>query len=120
MIQSFKQNYPDIDSRTVDCRYLDKEASLTNGSFNKVFTNAALHWILRDPATRANTIRGCYNALKPGGLFVGETGVLGNVAEVHATIISALVTQGIPVQQAIEAGPWWFPTVEAMKQLVES
>ncbi|KAI9925475.1 hypothetical protein ASPWEDRAFT_41570 [Aspergillus wentii DTO 134E9] len=119
MIEHFQKTYPHIESRVVDCRLLDQEADLTNGSFTKVFSNAALHWILRDPETRANTIKGCFEALEPGGLFVNESGALGNVAEVHSAIISGLVTQGIPVEQAREASPWWFPSVQAMKNLVE-
>ncbi|KAJ6001184.1 S-adenosyl-L-methionine-dependent methyltransferase [Penicillium waksmanii] len=119
MIEHFKKAYPHIESRVVDCRWLDQEPGLTNGSFNKVFSNAALHWILRDPETRSNTIKGCFKALKPGGLLVNESGALGNVAEVHSAIISGLVTQGIPVTQARKASPWWFPSLQAMKDLVE-
>ncbi|KAI0883674.1 S-adenosyl-L-methionine-dependent methyltransferase [Annulohypoxylon maeteangense] len=119
MIESFNKTFPDIDARVVDCRYLDKDASLCQASFSKVFSNAALHWILRDEATRANAIKGCYDALKPGGLFVSESGGLGNVAEVHAAIIGSLVHRGIPVDVARNASPWWFPSLEAMKALVE-
>ncbi|KAJ5807667.1 S-adenosyl-L-methionine-dependent methyltransferase [Penicillium robsamsonii] len=48
-----------------------------------------------------------------------ESGALGNVAEVHSAIISGLVTQGIPVEQAREASPWWFTSQQAMRDLVE-
>ncbi|KAJ5413563.1 S-adenosyl-L-methionine-dependent methyltransferase [Penicillium sp. CMV-2018d] len=119
MIEHFKKAYPHIESRVVDCRLLDQETDLTTGNFDKVFSNAALHWILRDPETRPNTIKGCFEALKPGGLLVSESGALGNVAEVHSAIISGLVTQGIPVERAREASPWWFPSQQAMKELVE-
>ncbi|KAE8382846.1 S-adenosyl-L-methionine-dependent methyltransferase [Aspergillus bertholletiae] len=119
MIEHFQRVYPDIESRVVDCRHLDQVADLTDGKFDKVFSNAALHWILHDPETRSNTIKGCFNALKPGGVFVSESGALGNVAEVHAAIVSALVVQGIPVEEARAASPWWFPSQEAMKQLLE-
>ncbi|EKG14428.1 Methyltransferase type 11 [Macrophomina phaseolina MS6] len=120
MIESFRQTFPDIDSRVVDCRFLDREASLCNGTFDKVFSNAALHWILRDPNTRANTIRGCFDALRPGGLMVSESGALGNVAEVHAAIIAALAHRGVPIEKARAASPWWFPSLDAMRALVES
>ncbi|KAI3326818.1 S-adenosyl-L-methionine-dependent methyltransferase [Xylariaceae sp. AK1471] len=119
MIDSFNKTFPGLDARVLDCRYLDREASLCTGSFDKVFSNAALHWILRDETTRANTIKGCFDALKPGGLLVNESGALGNVAEVHAAIVGALVHQGIPVDVARNASPWWFPSIEAMKTLVE-
>ncbi|KAI1392348.1 S-adenosyl-L-methionine-dependent methyltransferase [Hypoxylon trugodes] len=120
MIESFNKTFPGVDARVVDCRHLDKDQSLCNASFNKVFSNAALHWILRDENTRTNAIKGCFDALKPGGLLVSESGALGNVAEVHAAIIGALVHQGIPVEAARNASPWWFPSLDAMKNLVES
>lgn len=120
MIESSRQNFPDVDSRVVDCRFLERETSLCNGTFDKVFSNAALHWILRDPNSRASTIRGCFNALKPGGQMVSESGALGNVAEVHAAIIAALVHRGIPIEEARAASPWWFPSLDAMRALVES
>ncbi|KAI0013830.1 S-adenosyl-L-methionine-dependent methyltransferase [Xylariaceae sp. FL0662B] len=119
MIESCNKAFPALDARVVDCKYLDRDASLCTASFDKVFSNAALHWILRDDTTRANTIKGCFDALKPGGILVSESGALGNVAEVHAAIIAALVHQGIPVDEARNASPWWFPSIEAMKNLVE-
>ncbi|KAI2627562.1 S-adenosyl-L-methionine-dependent methyltransferase [Hypoxylon sp. NC1633] len=119
MIESFNKTFPNIDARVVDCRHLDRDAGLCSASFDKVFSNAALHWILHDETTRANTIKGCFDALKPGGVFVSESGALGNVAEVHAAIVGALVHQGIPVETARKASPWWFPSIEAMKGLVE-
>ncbi|KAF7590737.1 hypothetical protein BBP40_002475 [Aspergillus hancockii] len=119
MIEHFQKTYPHIESRVVDCRHLDQVPDITDGRFDKVFSNAAMHWILRDPETRSNTINGCFKALKPGGLLVSESGALGNVAEVHVAIISALVLQGIPVEEARAASPWWFPSQQAMKQLVE-
>ncbi|CAI7586712.1 unnamed protein product [Penicillium palitans] len=106
-------------SRVVDCRLLDQETDLTAANFDKVFSNATLHWILRDPETRSNAIKGCFEALKPGGLLVSESGALGNVAEVHSVIISGLVTQGIPVEKARQAPPWWFPSQQAIKELIE-
>ncbi|MCJ1465436.1 hypothetical protein MMC07_004054 [Pseudocyphellaria aurata] len=119
MISSFQRNYPEITSRVVDCRFLSRETDLTNGSFDKIFSNAALHWILRDPFTRADTMRACFNALKPGGVMVSESGALGNVAEVHATLVGELIHRGIAPERAREVSPWWFPSQEAMKALVE-
>lgn len=120
MIASFHSNYPEIVSRVVDCRFLSQEDSLTNGSFDKVFSSAALHWILRDENTRVNFMKACFDTLKPGGKFVSESGALGNVAEVHAALIGELVHRGVPQQKALELSPWWFPSIEAMRSLVES
>lgn len=91
MIVSFHSNYPEIDSRVVNCRFLSREDSLTNGSFDKVFSSAALHWILRDENTRVNFMKACFDAMKLGSKFVSESGALGNVAEVHAALIGELV-----------------------------
>lgn len=93
---------------------------VTDLSFDKVFSNAALHWILRDENTRVSFMKACFDALKPGGKFVSESGALGNVAEVHAALIGELVHRGVPQQKALELSPWWFPSIEAMRSLVES
>jgi trans-aconitate methyltransferase len=119
MIASFRKTYPGISTRVVDCRYLSHEKDLTAGTFDKVFSNAALHWILRDPATRADTIRACFDALKPGGVMVSELGGLGNVAEVHAALVGELIHSGVTPKRAREVSPWWFPSLEAMRVLLE-
>ena len=119
MIDGFKQTFPEIESRVVDCRYLSKEKDLVDGKFDKIFSNAALHWILRDPNTRADFFKGCFDALKPGGVMVSESGALGNVAEVHAAIVLELINRGVSPQAARDASPWFFPSLEAMKTLVE-
>ncbi|CAI7578250.1 unnamed protein product [Penicillium discolor] len=94
MIEHFKKAYPYIESRVVDCRLLDQETDLATGNFDKVFSNASLHWILKDPEPRSNTIKGCFEALKPGGLLVSGSGALGNMAKL-------------------------FPSQQAMKELIE-
>lgn len=81
-----------------------------DGSWDKVFSNAALHWILRDPSTRKDVFRDVFSALKPGGRFVFEFGGKGNVGEVHAAIVSVLTHHGIPLQKANDANPWFFPS----------
>jgi SAM-dependent methyltransferase len=55
---------------------------LQDGSFDKCFSNAAMHWILRPEEKREQFFRGVRNALKPGGVFAFEMGGMGNVAEV--------------------------------------
>ena len=49
---------------------------LTVGTYDAIFTNAALHWCKRDPVA---VVRNSYNLLRPGGRFVGEMGGYGNV-----------------------------------------
>ena len=103
-----------------DCAHLDAFASAPEhaGKFDKVFSNAALHWILRAVDRRAPTIRAVHTLLKPGGKFVFEMGGAGNVAEVHAALVYGLVRAGISVEEASEAGPWYFPGEEAMRGLL--
>jgi hypothetical protein len=119
MIAHFHRSFPAIDARVVDCRHLAREADLTAGGFTKIFSNAALHWILREPTTRTGFFKACHDALRPGGLMVSESGALGNVAEVHAAIVLALVTRGVSPQKARDASPWYFPSLQAMRALVE-
>lgn len=95
-----------------DCRQLCSNPAVKSkkGGWDKVFSNAALHWILRDPDTRMNVLRDVHAALKPGGSFVFEQGGAGNVAEVHVTLIGALVAHGVPLAEAQEASLWFFPS----------
>jgi hypothetical protein len=44
-----------------------------------VFSNAAMHWMLRREETRESLFLGARNALKPGGVFVFEMGVWGTL-----------------------------------------
>jgi len=78
-------------------------------------SNAALHWILRDPSTRLNTLKACFSALKPGGKFVFEMGGAGNVGEVLAALTAALCHAGLSVQEARDANPWYFPSETEMQ-----
>lgn len=102
-----------------DCRYLEGSPTVRSGHYDKVFSNAALHWILRDPSTRKSVFQGVFNALKPGGAFVFEMGGAGNVPEVHAALLAAVVHQGLSIQQARSNCPWFFPSEKLSKQMLE-
>ena len=117
MIAALRRDHPSLDARLLDGRFLDQAADLRN--FDAIFSNAALHWVLRDPATRARFFAGCRAALRPGGRVVSESGALGNVAEVHAALVLALMRRGVGAAAARDAAPWWFPSLEAMRALVE-
>lgn len=105
--------------KLVDCRYLESDPEAVSGKWDKVVSNAALHWILRDDRTRINTLKACHDALKPGGKFVFEMGGVGNVNEVQAAILSALMHQGISAEEARKADPWFFPSEKWMKSALE-
>ena len=98
---------------------MTKDGGLEDGSFSKVFSNAALHWILRDASTRMSVLRNAFRYLQPGGTFVFEMGGAGNVAEVHAALLSALVHQGVTINEAREVSPWFFPSEQLMRRMLE-
>ncbi|KAM3419917.1 hypothetical protein BST61_g3237 [Cercospora zeina] len=90
------------------------------GVWDKVFSNAAMHWILRKEGVRKQFFENVFKALKPGGTFVFEMGGAGNVAEVQAAVIAALVhVGGVSWQDARAASPWFFPSVDGMTKLLE-
>lgn len=57
---------------------------MQTSEYDKVFSNAAMHWILRNEATQKDFFLGVKGALKTGGSFVFEMGGMGNVAEVRS------------------------------------
>jgi trans-aconitate methyltransferase len=99
-----------------DARALDACSDAMTGSWDKVFSNAALHWILRDPTTRSAFFPNVYRALKPGGKLVFEMGGFGCIREVHASMISSLVHAGLSSSEAQASSPWFFPSAEAMQK----
>lgn len=103
----------------LDCRYLEGSEEVKEGEYDKVFSNAALHWILRDASTRMSVLRGVYRILRPGGDFVFEMGGAGNCADVHAALLAALVHQGITIGKARKASPWFFPSELLMKNMLQ-
>lgn len=89
--------------------------------YDKVFSNAALHWILRNPATRLTVLKSTYASLKPGGKLVFEMGGHGNVAETHSSLILALITlANLSPQAARDKSPWFFPDAEWMRNTLLS
>ena len=101
-----------------DCRNLEDCLELQSAKYSKVFSNAALHWILRDPSSRLSVFRAAFRALEPGGQLVFEMGGAGNVAEIHAALLAAVVHQGVSIEKAREASPWFFPSEGLMKNIL--
>lgn len=88
------------------------EGRLVAGSFDAVFTNAALHWI---PAAQ-DVIAGVHQLLKPGGRFVGEFGGHGNVASLSIALHAARRLHGVEPA----AHPWFFPTAAEYEELLRA
>eukprot|EP00040_Diaphanoeca_grandis_P003107 m.279746 g.279746 ORF g.279746 m.279746 type:complete len:254 (+) comp143515_c0_seq1:74-835(+) len=78
-------------------------AGFGDGSFDRVFSNAALHWMSRDPAA---VIASVYRTLAPGGRFVSESGGGSNVAAIIAALSTELTNHGF---DPVARNPWYFP-----------
>jgi SAM-dependent methyltransferase len=98
--------------QVADCSTISSQThgSILDGSWDKVFSNAALHWIMKKPESRKSVILAAHAALKQGGKFVFESGGSGNVAEVVTAALSGLVAQGIDIDKARDMIPWFFPS----------
>ena len=65
----------------INARVMDAYQLSFDSEFDAVFSNAALHWMKRDPDV---VIQGVRRALKPDGRFAAEMGGHGCVAAVDA------------------------------------
>ncbi|MGH7931773.1 MAG: class I SAM-dependent methyltransferase [Candidatus Binataceae bacterium] len=92
--------------RGLDARVMDGHELNFNAEFDAVFSNAALHWMTKDPDA---VIAGVKRALKPGGRFVAEMGGHGCVAAITVAMIAMLERRGVNSGGTI---PWYFPTVD--------
>ena len=71
--------------------------------YDAVFSNAALHWMSRDPDAVIACVR---EALRPGGRFVAEMGGAGNCAALTSAMQTAWREYGLREPEL----PWYFPT----------
>lgn len=95
MIAQARQNYPKVRFQLADVvTFRDP------GTFDAVFSNAALHWV-REPEKAVATMR---SALKAGGRLVVEFGGRGNVASILA---------------ASGRNHWYFPSIGEYAALLE-
>ncbi|KAI1087275.1 S-adenosyl-L-methionine-dependent methyltransferase [Rostrohypoxylon terebratum] len=97
---------------------------LQSGHFTKLFSNAALHWVLgaakSAPAAQTGFFAAARAALAPGGIFAFEMGGLGNVAEIRSALLSAVARYapgGLPT--AVAADPWFFPDEAWVTKVME-
>lgn len=94
-----------LDARVVDAQQLD-----FCEEFDGVFTNAALHWMLRTD----DVLLGVARSLRPGGRFVGEFGGHGCVAAICTAIHAVLSHRGVAYSL-----PWYFPTKDDFRARLE-
>lgn len=100
--------------RGIDARLADGHELPFREEFDAVFSNAALHWMKRDPDA---VLAGVARALRPGGRFVAEMGGAGNVAAIRGAVYDALTRRGV---DAVGADPWYFPTADDYRARLEA
>lgn len=93
-------------SRGLDARVVDAYRLSFSHEFDAAFSNAALHWMSRDPDA---VLRGVHRALVPEGRFVGEMGGPGNIASIRTALHDVLRERGV---DPAAVDPWFFPTAE--------
>jgi trans-aconitate methyltransferase len=101
-------------ARGLDVRLGDGQSLSFESEFDAVFSNAALHWMKRDPDA---VLAGVWRALKSGGRFVAEMGGAGNVASIRGALHGALDARGV---DAAQVDPWYFPTVDDYRARLEA
>jgi trans-aconitate methyltransferase len=77
-----------------------------NGTFDAVFSNAALHWVRNQDEMLAQVHR----VLRTGGRFVAEMGGHGNIAAIRVALMAVLDRHGYGDR---EDGVNYYPTAES-------
>ncbi|KAK3328919.1 S-adenosyl-L-methionine-dependent methyltransferase [Apodospora peruviana] len=106
----------------MDATSLIHTPSLQSGNFTKLFSNAALHWVLGGDCPdqkREDFFLGARNALTPGGIFAFEMGGLGNVSELRTAILMSVGRRLGSIEKAQELDPWFFPDEEWVTHIME-
>ncbi len=109
MIRRAREQHPQLRFEIGDAQAFVRPGGIEG--FDAVFSNAALHWMLR-PAAVIERVRA---ALRPGGRFVAEAGGRGNVAGVEQALQRAREESGLPAV----ASPWFFPSIATYARLLE-
>lgn len=107
---------PNCTFKLQDCTALHNCPEAVTGQWDKVFSNAAMHWILRKEDTRLPFFQSINKCLRPGGRFIFEMGGKGNVAEIQASFTAAMLHVGLTIEQVKAINPWFFPSVDWMYQ----
>jgi trans-aconitate methyltransferase len=106
MVEAARAQYPDLEFVEADARSFSFPYT-----FDAVFSNAVLHWILE----AESVVRRVSDSLKAGGRFVAEFGGRGNVARIAGALREALREEG----RADERTWWYYPTVGEYSTLLE-
>jgi len=99
-------------ARGLDARVADAHELAFDGEFDAVFSNAALHWMIKP----GKVLDGVARALMPDGRFVAEFGGHGNVAAITTAMRAVAKSRGGDQELA---GPWFFPSVDDYRRLLD-
>jgi trans-aconitate methyltransferase len=100
--------------RGLDACVMDAYQLSFNSEFDAVFSNAAMHWMKRDPDA---VLHGVRRALKSGGRFASEMGGHGCAAAIAVALCATLERYGIATPAALI--PWYFPTPDDYRERLE-
>lgn len=110
-----------------DCRSLSaptdgpEQQLLLAENNDKVFSNAAMHWILRNGEFSMSFFKDVKHLLRPGGTFVFEMGGFQNIPEVHVALRSVLrYKYSISTERLEEVNPWFFPSTRWLDNMLRS
>lgn len=99
-------------ARGVNAQVMDGHQLPFCDTFDAVFSNAALHWMVKPD----EALRGIRQALRPGGRLVAEFGGKGNLTNVLAGLHKVLKSYGC---DPMTIQPWYFPTAEEYRARLE-
>jgi trans-aconitate methyltransferase len=108
MIERARAAYPDLDFRVMSAIDFHFDTS-----FDAVFSNAVLHWVLE----KGSAIDHIYHCLRPGGRLILEMGGKGNVDNILVATRKILTRHGYYSNAAIQ--PWYFPSLAEYTTLLE-
>lgn len=100
--------------RGLDARVMDGQSLDFDSEFDAVFSNAAIHWMKRDPDA---VIAGVHRALKSGGRFAAEMGGHGGITAIMVALCAGLEQRGVANSAALI--PWYFPTPHEYRHQLE-
>lgn len=100
MITSAQSKFPEIEFLQMDARELDLDRT-----FDAIFSNAVLHWILEKEVVTAKM----YSHLNDNGRIVLEFGGKGNIQEMLKALKDVLVERGYAANAAVDC--WYYPSI---------